>query len=152
LEALFRTYLTASSTVLGLADGSRRGEERRDRFAGAQPDRSVQAIANLGGRIDSEALVDGRGKIGRSVGAAGGIGADLVGTADGLASLNASTGKGGREDGCPVVTAIAGVIIPRARPRNPPGETRGGLYRRDGNRATSSGFLESLRTVANAKA
>ena len=48
--------------LAGLADGSRRGEERRDRFAGAQPDRSVQAIANLGGRIDSEALVDGRGK------------------------------------------------------------------------------------------
>ena len=52
-----------------LADGSRCGEERRNRFAGAQPDRSVQAIADLGGRIDSETLVDGRGKIGRGVGA-----------------------------------------------------------------------------------
>ena len=87
--------------LAGLANGSRCGEERRNRFAGVQPDRTVQAVADLGGRIDSEALVDGRGKIGRSVGAAGGIGADLVGTADSLASLNASPGKGGREDGCP---------------------------------------------------
>ena len=75
-----------------LADGSGRGKDRRDRFAGAEPGRSVQAIADLGGRIDSEALVDGRGKIGRSVGAAGGASANLVGTADGLASLNTSPG------------------------------------------------------------
>ena len=98
-----------------LADGSRCGEDRRDRFAGAQPDRSVQAVAGLGGRIDSEALGDGRGKIGRSVGAAGGIGADLVGTADRLASLNASPGKGGREDGCPAAQDLT-MMVNRAGP------------------------------------
>ncbi len=57
----------------GLADGSGCGEDRRDRFPGAEPDRSVQAIADLGGRIDSEALVDGRGKIGRPLGFAAAI-------------------------------------------------------------------------------
>ena len=41
-------------------------EERRDRLAGAEPDRAVEPVAQLGVGVDAERSVDGRRQVGRA--------------------------------------------------------------------------------------
>src|SRR5262245_12430498 len=87
-------------------------EEGSDRLAGAEANGSIEPVAELGGGVDAERLVDRRRQVGRRIRPAGGIGAHLVRLADRLAAADARAGEGGREHGSPVVAAVAAVDVP----------------------------------------
>src|SRR4051812_21319515 len=68
-----------------LRSDRRRGVERGHDLARAEPQGAVEAVAELGGGVDSEGAVDRGGQVGRPEAPGDRVGAQPVGLADQLA-------------------------------------------------------------------
>ena len=116
LSEIAQEVLGSDNRRLGLYGCGR--VKRCDQLAGAKSLRAAEAIAQLGGRVDAQGVIDGRREVGRAEAARERVGAQAVGLADQLATHHAGAGEDGREDPRPVIAARDGI---GGEPRNPRG-------------------------------